>query len=83
MAALTGSSVVPEMSALHKAPPDILFSNDKQLDDLFTPTTGRSSPMFQSLWRHNGRLPNSSSTSRDLVVDEFHPLDGTQRTPPP
>jgi ATP-dependent helicase YprA (DUF1998 family) len=37
-------------------------------------------PHVQSLWEHNGRLADGTSTLRYLVVDEFHSFDGAQGT---
>ena len=73
-AAMTATSVITDKDALHKAPPDILLTNYKQLDYLLI------QPHVQSLWEHNGRLPDGSSTLRYLVVDEFHTFDGAQGT---
>jgi DEAD/DEAH box helicase domain-containing protein len=73
-AAMTATSVITDKEALHKAPPDILLTNYKQLDYLLL------QPHVQSLWEHNGRLPDGSSTLRYLVVDEFHTFDGAQGT---
>ena len=72
--AMTATSVITDKDALHKAPPDILLTNYKQLDYLLI------QPHVQSLWEHNGRLPDGSSTLRYLVVDEFHTFDGAQGT---
>ena len=73
-AAMTATSVITDKEALHKAPPDILLTNYKQLDYLLL------QPHVQSLWAHNGRLPDGRSTLRYLVVDEFHTFDGAQGT---
>ena len=73
-AAMSATSVITDKEALHKAPPDILLTNYKQLDYLLL------QPHVQSLWEHNGRLPDGSSTLRYLVVDEFHTFDGAQGT---
>jgi DEAD/DEAH box helicase domain-containing protein len=73
-AAMTATSVITDKEALHKAPPDILLTNYKQLDYLLI------EPHVQSLWEHNGRLPDGTSTLRYLVVDEFHTFDGAQGT---
>jgi DEAD/DEAH box helicase domain-containing protein len=73
-AAMTATSVITDKEALHKAPPDILLTNYKQLDYLLI------QPHVQSLWEHNGRLPDGTSTLRYLVVDEFHTFDGAQGT---
>ena len=73
-AAMSATSVITDKDALHKAPPDILLTNYKQLDYLLL------QPQVQSLWEHNGRLPDGSSTLRYLVVDEFHTFDGAQGT---
>jgi DEAD/DEAH box helicase domain-containing protein len=73
-AAMTATSVITDKDALHKAPPDILLTNYKQLDYLLI------QPHVQSLWAHNARLPDGSSTLRYLVVDEFHTFDGAQGT---
>ena len=71
-AAMTATSVITDKEALHKAPPDILLTNYKQLDYLLI------QPHVQSLWEHNGRQPDGSSVLRYLVVDEFHSFDGAQ-----
>jgi DEAD/DEAH box helicase domain-containing protein len=68
-AAMSATSVITDKEALHKAPPDILLTNYKQLDYLLL------QPQVQSLWAHNGRLPDGRSTLRNLVVDQglVHP----------
>ena len=73
-AAMTADSVVTDKAALHKAPPDILLTNYKQLDYLLL------QPHVQGLWRHNTPCPDGSSVLRYLVVDEFHTFDGAQGT---
>ncbi len=73
-AAMTATSVITDKEALHKAPPDILLTNYKQLDYLLI------QPHVQSLWAHNGQLSDGSSVLRYLVVDEFHSFDGAQGT---
>lgn len=73
-AAMTATSVITDKEALHKAPPDILLTNYKQLDYLLI------QPHVQSLWEHNGRLADGTSVLRYLVVDEFHTFDGAQGT---
>jgi DEAD/DEAH box helicase domain-containing protein len=73
-AAMSATSVITDKAALHKAPPDILLTNYKQLDYLLL------QPQVQSLWAHNGRLADGRSTLRYLVVDEFHTFDGAQGT---
>lgn len=73
-AAMTATSVITDKDALHKAPPDILLTNYKQLDYLLI------QPHVQSLWEHNGRLSDGTSVLRYLVVDEFHSFDGAQGT---
>jgi DEAD/DEAH box helicase domain-containing protein len=73
-AAMGATSVITDKGALHKAPPDILLTNYKQLDVLLL------KPQVQSLWAHNGRLADGRSTLRFLVVDEFHTFDGAQGT---
>ena len=73
-AAMTATSVITDKEALHKAPPDILLTNYKQLDYLLI------QPHVQSLWEHNGRQHDGSSVLRYLVVDEFHSFDGAQGT---
>ncbi|MFN9660083.1 MAG: DEAD/DEAH box helicase, partial [Cyanobacteriota bacterium] len=73
-AAMSATSVITDKEALHKAPPDILLTNYKQLDYLLL------QPQVQSLWAHNGRLPDGRGTLRYLVVDEFHTFDGAQGT---
>ena len=72
----TAASNRPRASkeALQKTPPDILLTNYKQLDYLLI------QPHVQSLWEHNGRLADGTSTLRYLVVDEFHSFDGAQGT---
>ena len=64
---MTADSVITDKEALHKAPPDILLTNYKQLDYLLI------QPHVQSLWEHN-----QAGVLRYLVVDEFHTLDGAQ-----
>lgn len=73
-AAMSATSVITDKGALHKAPPDILLTNYKQLDYLLL------KPQVQGLWAHNGRLADGRSTLRYLVVDEFHTFDGAQGT---
>ncbi|MCP9820013.1 DEAD/DEAH box helicase [Synechococcus sp. Cruz-9H2] len=73
-AAMSATSVITDKDALHKAPPDILLTNYKQLDYLLL------QPHVQSLWEHNGQLPDGTSVLRYLVVDEFHTFDGAQGT---
>ena len=73
-AAMSATSVITDKAALHKAPPDILLTNYKQLDYLLL------KPEVQGLWAHNGRLADGRSTLRYLVVDEFHTFDGAQGT---
>ncbi len=68
-AAMTAESVITDKDALHKAPPDILLTNYKQLDYLLI------QPHVQSLWEHN-----QAGVLRYLVVDEFHTFDGAQGT---
>jgi DEAD/DEAH box helicase domain-containing protein len=68
-AAMTATSVITDKEALHKAPPDILLTNYKQLDYLLI------QPHVQSLWEHN-----QAGVLRYLVVDEFHTFDGAQGT---
>jgi DEAD/DEAH box helicase domain-containing protein len=68
-AAMTATSVITDKDALHKAPPDILLTNYKQLDYLMI------QPHVQSLWEHN-----HAGVLRYLVVDEFHTFDGAQGT---
>ena len=68
-AAMTATSVITDKDALHKAPPDILLTNYKQLDYLLI------QPHVQSLWEHN-----HAGVLRYLVVDEFHTFDGAQGT---
>ena len=67
--AMTADSVITDKEALHKAPPDILLTNYKQLDYLLI------QPHVQSLWEHN-----QAGVLRYLVVDEFHTFDGAQGT---
>ena len=73
-AAMSATSVITDKGALHKAPPDILLTNYKQLDYLLL------KPQVQGLWAHNGLLADGRSTLRYLVVDEFHTFDGAQGT---
>jgi DEAD/DEAH box helicase domain-containing protein len=73
-AAMTATSVITNKEALQKAPPDILLTNYKQLDNLLI------QPQVQGLWEHNGRLSDGTSVLRYLVVDEFHTFDGAQGT---
>jgi DEAD/DEAH box helicase domain-containing protein len=68
-AAMTATSVITDKDALHKAPPDILLTNYKQLDYLLI------QPHVQGLWAHN-----TAGVLRYLVVDEFHTFDGAQGT---
>jgi DEAD/DEAH box helicase domain-containing protein len=68
-AAMSATSVITHKEALHKAPPDILLTNYKQLDYLLI------QPHVQSLWEHN-----HAGVLRYLVVDEFHTFDGAQGT---
>jgi DEAD/DEAH box helicase domain-containing protein len=49
-AAMGATSVITDKAALHKAPPDILLTNYKQLDYLLL------KPQVQGLWAHNGHL---------------------------
>ncbi len=73
-AAMTATSVITDKDAMHKAPPDILLTNYKQLDYLLI------QPHVQSLWAYNGKLGDGTSVLRYLVVDEFHSFDGAQGT---
>lgn len=73
-AAMAADSVITDKAALHKAPPDILLTNYKQLDYLLL------QPHVQGLWQHNTPQPDGSSVLRYLVVDEFHTFDGAQGT---
>ena len=73
-AAMAADSVITDKAALHKAPPDILLTNYKQLDYLLL------QPRVQGLWQHNTPHPDGSSVLRYLVVDEFHTFDGAQGT---
>ena len=73
-AAMTATSVITDKNALHKAPPDILLTNYKQLDYLLI------QPHVQGLWAHNHPIADGTSTLRYLVVDEFHTFDGAQGT---
>lgn len=68
-AAMTATSVITDKEALHKAPPDILLTNYKQLDYLLI------QPHVQNLWEHS-----QAGVLRYLVVDEFHTFDGAQGT---
>ena len=73
-AVMTATSVITDKEALHKAPPDILLTNYKQLDYLLI------QPHVQGLWLLNGRQQDGTSVLRYLVVDEFHTFDGAQGT---
>ena len=73
-AVMTPDSVITDKAALHKAPPDILLTNYKQLDYLLL------QPHVQGLWQHNTPCLDGSSVLRYLVVDEFHTFDGAQGT---
>ncbi len=73
-AAMGANSVITDKDALHKAPPDILLTNYKQLDYLLL------QPHVQGLWANNHPLSDGSSVLRYLVVDEFHTFDGAQGT---
>ncbi|MEB3317840.1 MAG: DEAD/DEAH box helicase [Cyanobacteriota bacterium] len=66
--------VITDRATLHKAPPDLLLTNYKQLDYLLL------QPHVQGLWAHNGPNPDGPSVLRYLVVDEFHTFDGAQGT---
>jgi DEAD/DEAH box helicase domain-containing protein len=72
--AMGPEQVITDRDTLHKAPPDLLLTNYKQLDYLLL------QPHVQGLWAHNGRLSDGSSVLRYLVVDEFHTFDGAQGT---
>ncbi|MEB3323121.1 MAG: DEAD/DEAH box helicase, partial [Synechococcaceae cyanobacterium] len=67
--AMGATHVITDKPAQHKAPPDILLTNYKQLDYLLV------QPGVRDLWRHNG-----AGVLRSLVVDEFHTFDGAQGT---
>jgi DEAD/DEAH box helicase domain-containing protein len=67
--AMGPEQVITDRDTLHKAPPDILLTNYKQLDYLLL------QPHVQGLWAHNG-----PGVLRYLVVDEFHTFDGAQGT---
>ena len=69
ISAMTADSVITDRESLHKAPPDILLTNYKQLDYLLV------QPHVQNLWKYN-----QVGTLRYLVVDEFHTFDGAQGT---
>ena len=73
-AAMTAENIITDKAALHKAPPDILLTNYKQLDYLLL------QPHVQRLWEHNIPMPDGNSVLRYLVVDEFHTFDGAQGT---
>ncbi|MEA5474527.1 DEAD/DEAH box helicase [Synechococcus sp. CCY9201] len=64
--AMSATSMITDKDALHKAPPNTLLTNYKQLDYLLL------QPHVQSLWEHNGQLPDGTSVLRYLVVDDFH-----------
>ena len=72
--AMGPEQVITDRTALHKAPPDILLTNYKQLDYLLL------QPQTQGLWAHNTQLESGTSVLRYLVVDEFHTFDGAQGT---
>ena len=67
--AMGPEQVITDRDTLHKAPPDLLLTNYKQLDYLLL------QPHAQGLWTHNGQ-----GVLRYLVVDEFHTFDGAQGT---
>jgi DEAD/DEAH box helicase domain-containing protein len=67
--AMGPEQVITDRDSLHKAPPDLLLTNYKQLDYLLL------QPQVQGLWAHNG-----ADVLRYLVVDEFHTFDGAQGT---
>ncbi len=67
--AMGPEQVITDRDTLHKAPPDLLLTNYKQLDYLLL------QPHVQGLWAHNG-----PGVLRYLVVDEFHTFDGAQGT---
>ena len=67
--AMGPEQVITDRDTLHKAPPDLLLTNYKQLDYLLL------QPHVQVLWAHNGQ-----GVLRYLVVDEFHTFDGAQGT---
>ncbi len=68
-ALMTTEGVITDKDALHKAPPDILLTNYKQLDYLLIQS------QVQNLWKFN-----QLGVLRYLVVDEFHTFDGAQGT---
>ncbi|MCP9786562.1 DEAD/DEAH box helicase, partial [Cyanobium sp. N5-Cardenillas] len=72
--AMGPEQVITDRSTMHKAPPDILLTNYKQLDYLLL------QPHTQGLWAQNARLEDGTSVLRYLVVDEFHTFDGAQGT---
>ena len=72
--AMGPEQVITDRDTLHKAPPDLLLTNYKQLDYLLL------QPHVQGLWAHNSRLSDGTSVLRYLVVDEFHTFDGAQGT---
>jgi DEAD/DEAH box helicase domain-containing protein len=72
--AMGPEQVITDRDTLHKAPPDILLTNYKQLDYLLL------QPHVHGLWAHNGASSEGTSVLRYLVVDEFHTFDGAQGT---
>ncbi len=68
-AVMTAEGIITDKNALHKAPPDILLTNYKQLDYLLIQS------QVQNLWKFN-----QLGVLRYLVVDEFHTFDGAQGT---
>ena len=66
---MTAEDIITDKNALHKAPPDILLTNYKQLDYLLIQS------QVQDLWKFN-----QSGVLRYLIVDEFHTFDGAQGT---
>ena len=68
-ALMTAEDIITDKNALHKAPPDILLTNYKQLDYLLIQS------QVQDLWKFN-----QSGVLRYLIVDEFHTFDGAQGT---
>lgn len=72
--AMGPEQVITDRATLHKAPPDLLLTNYKQLDHLLL------QPQVQGLWAHNGPNAPGAGGLRYLVVDEFHTFDGAQGT---
>lgn len=66
--AITPEGLVTERSVMRSAPPDILLTNYKMLDQLLL------RPEDHDLWR------GAADSLRYVVLDEFHTYDGAQGT---